>query len=261
MSPVNVSGSGFDIRVDTREADAYLGQWKVNVPKALAVALNRTAEEANAALRERLPKEFHIRVPSLVRYIAPQQLPATQRAREDQLWATVKTDAAGHILDPFETGEPKVQRSDAVPVAIPTKDLRFTPETLVPARWYPQNLGLTPKRTPTGSTYYALGRNSIRKGLTPFRKTKGGAMQIKGKNRTFVLDPKYHDNVTQQQRGVYVRIGPKREDIRMIWRYVPKVPRPRNLHFFDTINATVAARWEPNMIGALEFFAVHGVPR
>jgi hypothetical protein len=259
MANVSVSGSGFDIKVDTKAADAYLQGFIVNVPKALAIALNRTAEEGNAALRAQLPKSFHMRVPSFLRHIAPQQLPKPQRATPETLWATVKTDAAGHILDPFETGEPKTQKSSLSPVAIPTRDIRFTPDTLVPARWYPHNLGLTPRRDPTGKTYYALGRGSIGKRKTPLHRTAGGSWQIKGKSRTFVLDPQFNKGLSDKQRGVYVRIGPSRGDIRMIWRYTERVPRPRNLHFFDTINRTVNERWTPNMIGALEQFAGRGI--
>jgi hypothetical protein len=227
-----------------------------NLPKqvrfASAVALNRTAEEINAGIRQRMQRNFTIRDPRLLNYIAPLTIPAALRATREKPRVVLETAARGSLLVPFQEGEPKVGTPDR-PVAIPTRQLRFSRHTIIPKRWFPANLGLTPKRDPAGQQYYALGRNAIRDRKTPIRVTKSGAVQIKGKNRTFVLDPRYHKGVSPEQAGVYIRIGPKRDDIRMLWRYIPSVPRPRILVFFETARSIQEQRFLANYQGALAF--------
>jgi hypothetical protein len=243
-----------EIQVDTTLVQQFIRQAPDQFAFAAAIALNRTGEDANAALRQAIPQAFTLRDPRLLRYVAPSTLPRDQQANKHTLSVVLKTEAKGRILDPFEFGTPHRQASPDQPVAIPTGDLRFTKQTVIPRRWYPANLGLTPRKE-AGSLkpYYALGKGAIAKGLTPFKTGARGGVQVQGKLRTFVLDPKYQRGVSPKQRGVYVRIGPDKGDIRMIWRFVDQVPRPTHLRFRETAERTVAERWEPNFIGAFAF--------
>lgn len=243
-----------DIQVDAKGTLAYLGDLRQNqIPFAISVALNRTADDANAALRGILPREFTIRDPNLVRFVAPQQLPRPNRATKQNLTALLETEGKGRILDPFEIGKPKVQKSADSPVAVPTQNIRFTKRTVIPKKWYPANLGLTPKRDAAGQSYYALGRGAIKNKATPFKRAKSGKIQVQGKLRTFVLDPRYGHDISEKGRGVYVRVGPRREDVRLIWSYRQQVQRPKILKFEDTVRRTVESRWVANMEGALAF--------
>lgn len=241
-----------DIRVNVKPTVKALGDLAKQVPFAVSVALNRTAEDALAALRREIPQRFIVRNARLLRFVAPPFLPIENRARKDRLVARLETEGIGRILNPFETGIPKVG-TPLLPVAIPTPHLQFTKRTVVPRRWYPVNLGLVPRRDASGRGFFALGKNAIRDKKSPFKTTKRGAVQIKGKLRTFVLDPQHHRGISPKQRGVYVRIGKDRDDIRMIWMYRDRTRRPRILRFRETVEAEVRRRWPENFRGAWAF--------
>lgn len=236
--------------IDTRATEKALAGVLKQHRFATINAMNRTGEDCNAAIRHRMEQEFTVRDKRLPYFVAPQRLRPEQRANKNTLSVVLETEGSGRILNPFETGIPRVQRSALEPVAIPTQSLRFSDRTVVPRRWYPHNLGLTPRKDASGSTFFALGRNAIRDQLTPFKNTARGATQIKGKRRTFVLDPQHHRGISPKQHGVYVRIGKGPEDIRMIWRYVREVPRPPILSFRKTAIDTWNARWPVNFAGA-----------
>lgn len=243
-----------DIQVDAKGALAYLGDLNhKQMPFAVSVALNRTAEDGLAALRRVVPTEFTLRDKNLMDAVAPRQIARPNRASKANLSVILETEGKGRILDPFEFGKAKVQKSADAPVAVPTRNLRFTQTTVIPKKWYPHNLGLTPRSDPGGNKYYALGRGAIKNKLSPIKRTSTGKIQVKGKLRTFVLDPRYGMNVDEKARGVYVRIGPSREDIRLLWSYREQVPRPKIFKFEDTVRKTVEARWVPNMEGAFAF--------
>lgn len=226
------------------------------LPHIIADSLNRTGDDANQGIRNHMMASFVIRNKALPRFVAPMRIPRSEQAKPGRLYVILHTEGKGRILDPFEAGTPKVMGAN--PIAVPTSNIRFTKATVIPRKWYPSNLGLTPKVSPTGQHYYALGKGAIKEGKTPFKQTKGGVTQIKGKNRTFVLDPKLHKNVSAGEHGVYVRIGSGRGDIRMIWQYRTQVRRPPNLKFKETANRIAQARWPINMRGVLDA-AIRGI--
>lgn len=238
------------VKMQVQPAIRGVAKLAKQIPYAASIALNRTGEEANAAIRQQMLREFTVRDRNLLRYVAPQQIPAPDRATKDRLSVLLQTEGKGRILNPYETGMRHDQRAPDEPVAVPTRDLRFTRQTVIPRRWYPANLGLVAKKGPTGS-YFALGRGAIKNKATPFHTTARGAVQTKGKLRTFVLDPKQNRGLSPEQWGVYVRIGPKREDIRLIWQYRASVPRPRILHFEATARRVFADRYRANWNGAI----------
>ena len=214
---------------------------------AAANALNRTGEEINARMRREIPSRFTIREQKLLTYLAPVQLPKPYRATKQNLNAILQTDGLANILGPFEAGTPKVG-SAAKPIIIPTSRLRPSRKSVVPRSLYPTNLGLIARKDPSGKNYYALGRNAIRKGLTPYS-SKNGVVQIKGKLGTFVLDPTIHKGISEKQWGVYQRLG---GEVRMIWRYINRVSRPSSLQFVSTAAEVMADRFDVNFTGALE---------
>lgn len=240
--------------IDSGVGQAKLGAFEKQAASALAVALNRTMEQGHVALRRHAEANFTIREQRLLTFLAPIPLSNATRATREKLRVVSETSRSGRLFNPFERGEPKLQRGPDVPVAVPTSHLRFAETAVIQRRWFPHNLGLTPRRDPkTTETYYALGRGSKRKGLTPFRRTVGGKVQIKGKLRTFVLDPRFHAGLSPMQHGVYQRFGPDRRDIKMLWQYRRQVRRPPILRFEDTLTATFQANIEKNWQEALAF--------
>jgi hypothetical protein len=236
------------IQVDAASTLRALGRFAGQMPYAIATALNRTGDDANAALRERLPRAFHIRYKPLLRYVAPLRLRREQQATKQNLSVVLRTEGIGRILDPFEQGVPHVAASPSLPVIIPTRHLRPEPMTSVRRQFYPGNLGLTPRTDPKGAQYFALGRGAIKRKRTPFKTTRRGAVLIQGRFRTFVLDPRYHRGVSPAQRGVYQRVGPGQ--IEKIWFYTDRVPRPDDLHFYETVAETAARHWPVNFAGS-----------
>lgn len=237
---------GLVIDVRVKEVISFLQRIHPQFPFAASVALNRTAEDGLAALRTDIPKRFTIREAKVMKWIAPMQLPRPNRATKQNLAATLKTDGYGRIFAPFEEGIPKTPSGRlggplAPFVIVPTSNLRPTKQTVIPRSLYPTNLGLSPRRDASGKTYYALGKGSIEKGLTPF---KGSA--VMGKRGTFALIPGRH-NIRPDQAGVYQRTG---GTVRMLWALEPRVRRPKILHYQDTIASVVARRFAPNWDGA-----------
>ena len=213
---------------------------------AAAEALNRTAEEVNAALRNEIPKRFTIRETALLRHLAPIQLPRHQRATKENLVATLMTAELSAILGPYEEGIPHVRGRR--PVIVPTTSLRPSKPSRIPRTLYPTNLGLQPRRDASGAMYYALGRGSLAAKRTPIKKGASG-YTITGKLGTFALDPMYHPNLRPGQAGVYQRLGGK---VRKLWHYVDKVRRPKALQFQATADRIMATRFAPNFDGVLD---------
>lgn len=230
------------------------------VPFAMSVALNRTYDEAQFNIRRHIERVFVLRTPNSKRYI----LRTIRREKRDmatkkRLYADVRLQSPSRrhpnarILGEFVTGEPKVSYDPRMPVAIPTRTLRPAFEDVVPRNQYPQNLGFSPKKDPTGVSYYALGKGSKKKKLTPF---KGKAIQ--GQRGTFVLDPRQMPGLSPKAWGVYRRIGPKTGEGRgqsgvvMLWSYHHRTTRPRILPMPAIVKQTVDRRWQINMQGAFQ---------
>lgn len=62
------------------------------------------------------------------------------------------------------------------------------------------------------------------------RKTKAGKVQLKGLDRTFLLK----QTAKHPKGGVFKRVGPGRDDIRMIYSFKPNPKLSRLLHFRQT---------------------------
>jgi hypothetical protein len=240
------------ITLDSAKFERFLQTYRQQLPFAMAVALNRTADDANAALRRHLDDAFTIRAPGLLRYVAPLDIPRPNRARKDRLSVILETDRIGRIFNPFETGVPKVTRANEH-LIIPSENLRPSPNTVIARTLYPTNLGLTAKRDPAGTHYYALGRGAKAKKLTPYHKGATGKWTIKGRRRTFALDPNYQQDIAPEDAGIYQRVGLGRDGIRLLWHYADRVERPSTLQFYDTLNRTFDARIKSNLEGAIAF--------
>ena len=216
------------LHVDTSHAQAYLGGlYADQIPYATSRAVNDTAKDAQAAVRVHIEQHFILRRRAFV--LGSILIPRFSTKRDDPIRCDVVIGRKAPWLPKFETGQPKVGTA-LEPVAIPTGNLRSAPSALVPLSMYPKNLRLVPRRSVTG----VLGAQR--------HVTTRGVEQLKGKRRTFVLDPTLHRGV--RTWGVWQRVGPKRSDIRLIWVYKHRIPTPRLLPFSQIVETTVEARFQ-----------------
>lgn len=248
------------IRVDARDVVSALDAFSHQAPFAQSVALNRTAEEGLAVMRHRMREQFIVRVPDFD--LPPQQIPGAFRAKKDRLWTEVRLgysdgpDSIGgrreRIFSRFEEGGVKAGTEGRVagissPAAIPTKEIRPSPTSLVPRALYPVNLRLRARLDASGKFLAAKERGAQRNQII-----KRGALKLKQADRTFELDPSVQRGISPRAWGVWERIGPERGDIRLIWAYRATVPIPKRLGLGDSIQALVDARYADNLWGAFE---------
>lgn len=242
------------IEVDWSGAVKYLDRTAVFAKQAWAVALTRTAEWGTRDGREHAHHVFDVRSEQALRFALPVVLPSKLRATPDNLRAIIEPERIGQIYGPFEAGG--IHGRDALgrPVAIPTRELRTTEMTVIPRAWYPVNLGLVPVRDPRGTSYYKLGKDSIKKRKTPVQKTASGNVRILGKRGTFALDPTFMPNVDPAHAGVYIRTGPGKHDIKRLWIYRDSVRRPPYLELLKTVDRSTAQHWESEAVTAFDFY-------
>lgn len=222
------------IRVDATEALGLMGRISDNFPRARTWALNRTAEEVNAALQREARTNLIIRGQPgqrVLNWYAPTRLPAILRARDDKPWATpVDPDNAGKLLRPLETGGFKTtERSGRVP-AIPTRAIRPTPQSLIERKFYPTNLF-----------------PETRMGAKPAKLLKSGKIKRSKSYREvkpFIIEPGHGP-----KWGIYRRVGAGRGRLELLWAYQPVVRIPKRLNTYDTARRIVAQQWAPNMAG------------
>ncbi len=239
-----------DLSLDLRDltkAVRYVEGIEKQLPFAGMIALNRTGEDALKEFRSGLTNRFTIRDKRLLRFVAPIPLRREMRATKKNLTVVLQTVGKGRIFDPFEAGKPKLGDPDR-PVAIPTKALRPSKSAVVPRNMFMRNLGLVARKDASGTSFFALGRGSIAKKLTPFSRTSGGKTQIKGRRGTFILSPLHH-NIPASKWGVYQRVG---KTIKKIWTLRTKVQRPPSLKFREILARVAVQRFSPNMLGALD---------
>lgn len=233
-----------DIKLDIGPAIAFLdAKERRQIPFALAQTLNDAGKDFQDAMRAGISSRLTLRQPGFV-------LDSVKIERGN--WATSKGfkagggkfrtvvsmggEASGHknsgLLVKFEDGGEKTSFDPDRPIAIPTSALRGSFAELPPRNMYPKNLRLVSRR----GVDRTLPANVHR--------TKRGVEQIQGKRRTFVLNPLVHHGANVW--GVYQRFGPRRSDIRLLWRYRTRIKIPRRLQWWDTAARVVPASFHRN---------------
>lgn len=219
---------------------------------ALMLSLNRTAEDLRAAQREGVEQRFIVRerrfIMGMVRRLAG------DRATKEQLRARVRIQGPesavqgpvkgalltaheqGGTFTPVQMGEQLWARNLSAYFWVPTKELRHNPRMKIPRRMYPSMLGLTDR----------VGiENAVREAKR--HTTRTGAVQVKGKRRTFMMVSR-----AGKVFGIYQRFGKHRDDTQKIWYPArTKTLRPR-LRFTDTSRRTYETRLPVHFRGAFE---------
>lgn len=147
------------------------------------------------------------------------------------------------------------------PLAFPTRNLRTTAGTVIPRSMYPRALRLLERRDVDGGALApTLGakrtRRTRKKGATLGAvRTRAGKWLIRGKERTFAIDPRYQKAGKPTSYGVYQRTGPGRGDVRLLWRYRDSYKVPSRVPFqsiADTVTVRdFGARFDRNLAHAL----------
>lgn len=214
-----------EIRVDGRDAQSWFGSmFREQLPFAQSLAMNRTGKAVQDAIRLGIGTRFTVRRAWVLDGI---QITHFSDKHDSPMRVTIELDPARGFLAKFEAGGVK-SGSAAVPIAIPSTALRPNLAYVPPLQLYPKNLRLIPRRGVTG--------------IVPAKHhlTARGVDQIKGKERTFVLDQTmFGVRVT----GVYQRTGPGPHDIRLLWTYKDRIPIPARLRFEATALDTVMTAW------------------
>ncbi|HEX6940904.1 MAG TPA: hypothetical protein VF158_15915 [Longimicrobiales bacterium] len=227
-----------DITLDTN-ATAVEGWVRAifhdQLPFATSRAINATAFDARDAIRAGVRDRFTIRRRWVVNGI---QIPKGGRATKQKLEAVVELERRRAFLAKFEEGGTK-RGTPTMPIAIPTEHIRPTPEKIPPLALYPKNLRLQERRDVSGML---AARTTL---------TGRGVVQLKGKRRTFVIDPQHH-RADPELWGVWQRFGPRRHQIRLIWAYRRSIPIPATLSFVETGERTVRERWDHNFTRAFD---------
>lgn len=237
------------LRVDDQEIVRFFANLGERAPRFIAIALNRTRDWGVLEARKHAMEAFNVRSKAALNFALPMIPPAAFRATPAKLRAIVEPERIGQVYSPFEKGEQHVRDALGRPVAVPTSALRPTEMTTIPRQWYPVNLGLQPRLDPSGTKYYALGRNSIKRRLTPYRKTATGAVVKEGKLGTYEVQSKKNPS----ERLVFQRrLGPGNKGGVLIWVLKDSVPRPPILHVLQILQKNIDAHWPTEASAAIE---------
>lgn len=267
--------NGIEFAIDIQGRDSVtslLTGLQRQVPFAMSVAINRTAEEVLAEGRREIRENFIVRVPRFD--LPPVQLPAAWRATVARPIATVDLgdDDGGsngigarrrRIFTKFEYGGTKQADDPDFPIAIPTKAIRPNPTALVPRAMYPTNLRLAPRKDADGSALAARRKGKVRTlagheakqvvaradYYAALRATRGKARDkigLQGIGGTFTMN-----DSQGKPLGVFQRIGTGHRAYRMIWAFRQRIAIPRRMDFARRGTAIINERFGVNFDGAL----------
>lgn len=236
-----IGGKMFDVEIDTDAlAREMTDTERRQMPFALMLTLNRTAEEAQRVFRDELPGRFTLRTPQSRNFLQRMaRIPRGGRATKSKPFVHLAIDGdRKNVLMKHEEGG-RITGHEPNPIYLPSRGIRPTKAVLPPRHLYPSSNRLVERRDPDASTLPVQERTTAR-----------GVPQIKGKRRMFVLDPKVHFGV--RVWGVYQRTGPDRDDIRLLWLFRRSITLQPRLQFASTINRVVAQRFDLNFAGFLD---------
>jgi hypothetical protein len=253
------------IRVAVKSSGPGLPAVAKQMAFATALAMNRTIEEAQAAQRQGQYQSFLFRGTddffSHMVKIRPED-----RARKDRLKARLRIEGPegaqqkGALLARHEAGGVMTTGAGGASVDInyrlksmffiPTQALRPSFANPVPRSMFPANLRLTDRKDVSGGTLPAN-----------VHRTRGGKLQLKGKQRTFVLFSN-----SGQPWGVFQRIGVSSTryafnkkgflvhrdgghdpNIKQIWRFTPSITLRPRLRFEQRVVGVIRQRYPMNL--------------
>lgn len=218
----------FDTTLLERTAQRY----EKNLAYSTAQALRQTALEAQSRIRAQLRQRFQIRKPEFMdRTIKIFAWPSVNQQR---IYAEIGVDNSkrGLLLPIFETGGTKT------PVMGKNVGVPITGSAARPSFGSPVSPAFTfralnfHRGSPTQEGRKILAARRA-KGIR--KRRLGGQYYIwLGNNRTFILT----STKRAPNGGVFQRVGPGRDDIRLIYSFKPNVRLKKALDFVETSRAT-----------------------
>lgn len=222
----------FDVDALTKELQDSV---KRQIPFAMMMTLNRTAEEMQERIRQRIyQRGFTVRSAASARYLSNSiRIRRSDRATKTSPSARVRIEPQGNgggragLLGFLEVGGPRSSQfavgSGATfgpgSVVVPQ---RSSPMEMIPRALYPSMTGLQERRAIDGS----LSKGSL-----------------KGKRRTFAVRTKPGQGLILQ------RTGKGKRDTRVLFVVKPRVQVEGRQFFFSTAERTARERFEINFAG------------
>jgi len=219
----------FQINIDPRTVLTGLTDMQERqLPFAVSLALNRVANDAQDAERQKIKGRFHLRHESFV--LNTIKIEKTDRATKSTWRVIISIHLDRNELAKFEEGGYKMA----------TK-----------GRWVWE-----PNKDVFGDKPIQSGNALAVKNLH-FARTPGGQMQ--GNERTFMIHGKKGPLIMQRTSGRKAKRGKgmvtsmsAKTGTRMLYTLVEKVSLPVHLEFVDTITRTAYAQWLPRMTEAMD---------
>jgi hypothetical protein len=217
-------------------------------PDIVARALNRSAEEIQDRLQLEEHRVFVVRSQQSSLFLS-RLIKITKADRANAangISASVRIEGPGNnpgaaaVLTRHILGGTHTKPGTAANAfAIPSHYLRPSPYTVIPRSLFPKALGLADRRDVTGIRH---ARRKI---------TSGGAVQIRGKQRTFILAMKGSMGLGRAL-GVYQRLG--KDDIQLLFLYSPTIRLRPRFNFEGLAQRVAAERLPANMTGYAQQF-------
>lgn len=230
------------LRITIRPRDALASLQALDerqLPFATANALNRTTEETQTRLQQAIHMRMAVRSAASAQFL--ERLVkvlrgdfATKAKLSTRISVTGPEGDEGRadvLTRHIEGGVHTVAGGPLSSFFIPADALRPTRMSIVERSMYPKNLRLMDRKDIVGTLH---AKHHV---------TATGAVQIKGKQRTFVLLEKG----TGRPLGVYQREGP--HDIQILWFYTRRVVDPARWDFYGIAQRTFLERFPINMEG------------
>lgn len=224
-----------DVSIDTSRLKARTVREAKNLAYSTVQAINDVAKDVQTMVRADIKKKFKLRKGDwLLRQV---KIKTFANVRQGRLYAELEiTPRDRLLLSIFEVGgkrEPFKGKNVAVPITGEAARESIS-QSVDPAYTFKalkfRRMNLTKAGQQAKATQKRVG---VRGRLTNDYYIWGG------QNRTFIL-PK---TAQAQHGGVFQRIGPKRDDIRLIYSFKPAMTLPKVLDFVETARERYAARF------------------
>jgi hypothetical protein len=218
-----------DVRVDTTLLDKNAKRYAKNLSYSTAQALNDAAKAAQTRIRANLRERFKIRNAAFMDRTIKIFAFANVGAQRPFAELGVDNSKKNLILSIFEEGGarlPFVGKNVAVPITGQAARPSFDASVR-------SDLTFTALNFRKGKTVRTKVGKSI---ALPKHKLGGDYLIWQGNQRTFILPSSRRAPLG----GVFMRVGPKRDDIRLIYSFKANVRLKRALGFVDTTSEAFA---------------------
>ena len=230
-----------DVQFDASQLSAAVLDRARQLPFAIANAMNRTMEEAQTAVKERIRmRGFTIRSGATDRWLTNQvKINRGERATKANLLVTLRIGSgagAGNVDAGSFTGKSLLAFEEAGGERVGARaigtggtfgpsivvPIRTTPGEIIPRALYPINLGLVPRRQIAGGFSHAT---------------------LEGKRGTFAIS-------TGAGQGLILqRYGPGKDDVRVLFLIRQHAHVAGRHFFYDVAKRVILERFAANLAG------------